>query len=64
MICNSGTQETDMGEDCMFEASLGYKVRSGVKTNKQTTFGVVRSEPPQILPRFTVHEPASHTNSA
>lgn len=58
IICDSGTHETEMGEDCIFEASLGYKVRSGVK-NKQTTLGVESGEPPQILPRFTAQEPAS-----
>lgn len=47
-----------MREDCMSEASLGYKVRSEVK-NKHTPLGVERGEPPQILPRFTAHEPAS-----
>lgn len=26
-----------MGEDCMSEASLGYKVRSVVETNQQAT---------------------------
>lgn len=71
IICNSGSLEAEMGENCMYEASLGYKVRSGVKTNQPTTnqptnhppLGVKSDEPPQILPRFTAHDPASPTIS-
>lgn len=52
IICNSGSLEAEMGEDSMFEASLGYKVKSGVK-NKQTNIlggkeGRTTSDPTQV----------------